>query len=1021
MSYFYFKELIAINKEEKSYKFNEMLSEYLKKFIKDGMGLEVRIIEEGNKVRKGKSVRSIVAFNNCIYVGKEKEKVCCFSIENMSDIILQYSPWAGSDWDIGVFFVPNPIDFNSMETCTSKDRDVNYINVQYLDLDCTDEEIRKDELKLKKWKKEQYYKLLKHPVKPSIIIRTKHGLHCYWLINEGKKEKFRGIQMQLIQEFGGDPSCVNLSHCLRLPGFYHRKDLKNPYPVSIAHKDYNLRYTQEGLEKLLPSLTKETLKEIKKRQRETKPLGIDKSSQKKVFELIKSKIDYVKDYAKKITTHCVLPGHPDINPSAWIDKEYLWYHCGSSNCGVHMPLEELSEEMGWDDVLEELRKPQYEINLEEKYKEIKNCMVKVEDIEELKLDEEEEVIKNKIVAAIMAEFKKRGQQPNPKHKKYIEDIVTILLKGKPSNIPDLIPLDMGGGKSTIIEIFLSEMLKINPNYGTVVVVERIEDAKKLASKINERAETEVAYPVYGFEKDECSAGKMKCVKDKKIKTQDGRFFRTTKCDYFDVCRYAQQYEIKNNFPITIITHERLLINNKNTNLDNYYGYFIDKDGFKHPRTKIFIDEKPKLVSTFSCTKKYLKKFWDFFRLDSQEQELELERAMNQVEKCFELSTKKIRENIEPIDPDFVFSEQFWDEVLIKYDYKQDSYKTLLFIENLIRNGGHRDVNSKNVTVSTSVYNPTYSTINFHTVIFDGTADIDLSYKHNEYRVFNFEPIRTYENFTMYQCDFIKSSKKELKKTEVLIAFCNEVKRIAEDYPNSKIYVPVYQKQEEEIKGHLKSYIDSGRVMVDHFNGTRGKNDYLYCDIVVVGGILHKNEVFYIGLHRAKNQSFSDDINCHRSTKTKNRSFNNPEIELTKVADMVVDITQEIKRSKQRDNTRSVEGKLFIFTAEDELLKVLPYKFPGCKVEEWLPNQLVESKLMQKQNHKQAKNEKIIIDIFKGLTSDKSCLQEIIKMSGLNKSVVTRTIIKPLVQAVISELGYQKIKVGREVFFVRETS
>ena len=63
--------------------------------------------------------------------------------------------------------------------------------------------------------------------RPNIIIETSPGrFHVYWLINGHLPlEDFKPVQQKFNSRFGGDPSICDRPRVMRLPGFYHRKDV----------------------------------------------------------------------------------------------------------------------------------------------------------------------------------------------------------------------------------------------------------------------------------------------------------------------------------------------------------------------------------------------------------------------------------------------------------------------------------------------------------------------------------------------------------------------------------------------------------------------------------------------------------------------------------------------------------------------------------------------------------------------------------------------------------------------------
>lgn len=128
----------------------------------------------------------------------------------------------------GIFFVVN--------SGGNSDRRINKINAQFFECDTLSLE-------------EQMENISKFSLEPSIIVQTKKSLHVYFLIKNGKVEKFREIQKKLAKHFNGDGSCINESRVMRVPGFYHCKE--EPVRVKCIKFNPNLFYTQEDLEREL--------------------------------------------------------------------------------------------------------------------------------------------------------------------------------------------------------------------------------------------------------------------------------------------------------------------------------------------------------------------------------------------------------------------------------------------------------------------------------------------------------------------------------------------------------------------------------------------------------------------------------------------------------------------------------------------------------------------------------------------------------------------------------------------------
>ena len=134
----------------------------------------------------------------------------------------------------GIFFVVN---FGGHDGNT-----ITRINAQFVDIDHGEIE-------------EQIAKIQSFVLEPSLIVRTRRGLHCYWLMKNAEIERFSHVQKQLVRQFDGDPSCVDLPRVLRVPGFTHHKD--EPFLIACVKYNPELRYTQEQLEAVLPVVEEE--------------------------------------------------------------------------------------------------------------------------------------------------------------------------------------------------------------------------------------------------------------------------------------------------------------------------------------------------------------------------------------------------------------------------------------------------------------------------------------------------------------------------------------------------------------------------------------------------------------------------------------------------------------------------------------------------------------------------------------------------------------------------------------------
>jgi hypothetical protein len=89
------------------------------------------------------------------------------------------------------------------------------------------------------------------PLEPSIVVRSGHGLHAYWILKEPTEPAIlECLSKGLAKALGGDHA-FDAARILRLPGTMNRKDPANPVPVEVdvleASRTYNASDIQDAL------------------------------------------------------------------------------------------------------------------------------------------------------------------------------------------------------------------------------------------------------------------------------------------------------------------------------------------------------------------------------------------------------------------------------------------------------------------------------------------------------------------------------------------------------------------------------------------------------------------------------------------------------------------------------------------------------------------------------------------------------------------------------------------------------
>ena len=95
-------------------------------------------------------------------------------------------------------------------------------------------------------KEEQMSKIKELVLKPSMIIESKNGFHCYWKATNATIDNYAKIERGIIQKLNADKACKDPVRLLRMPYFYHKKDINNPFLVEIVEEN-SKEYTEDKM------------------------------------------------------------------------------------------------------------------------------------------------------------------------------------------------------------------------------------------------------------------------------------------------------------------------------------------------------------------------------------------------------------------------------------------------------------------------------------------------------------------------------------------------------------------------------------------------------------------------------------------------------------------------------------------------------------------------------------------------------------------------------------------------------
>lgn len=103
-------------------------------------------------------------------------------------------------------------------------------------------------------KEEQMDRIKSLVLKPSFIVETNKGYHCYWKVknfNPNREQSqilynYREVELGLVKKLNADRHATDVSRLLRYPDFYHMKNPDKPFLVKIIEKN-TCEYTEEQM------------------------------------------------------------------------------------------------------------------------------------------------------------------------------------------------------------------------------------------------------------------------------------------------------------------------------------------------------------------------------------------------------------------------------------------------------------------------------------------------------------------------------------------------------------------------------------------------------------------------------------------------------------------------------------------------------------------------------------------------------------------------------------------------------
>ncbi len=573
----------------------------------------------------------------------------------------------------------------------------------------------------------------------------------------------------------------------------------------------------------------------------------------------------------------------------------------------------------------------------------------------------------------------RGQSISDDDAKYAFKTFYAWTRHEPMKNPVVIAAECGFGKSTLLEIFVRNMVRTSDSFGCIVVKQKIEEVEVFVEAINTdrmkhglARRHDYAFGIYGYDASRMS-----------------------------FAQYQSQFSRQTFYPVLVMTAEMFARQSNMRNLDRFSSFY-DKEEVRHRRNLLLIDERPVLTKEYTFT---------FDRLNELSQNVrrlihQLHGKDTKVYSNFNRKLQKLRvtleeyrdetrtkERIEPIDRHYLIDESLrrdWSN-----HYEGDDFDALSSFEKVIRHGGIVSVKDGEARLM-ATQKTHYEWMQFNPFILDATAETDPYYDSYDFHMFRPDNPHVYSNMTFYVGDGANLSKMFFNRHPQSIQSVSDmVKEISTKH--KKTMLVSYKENIPKLSEQLINEIESGKIAMKHFDSGRSTNDYRDCDAAVFLGWLLKGDLFYPEVASAiYDRPLGIDSKPDQIYGFK---FLDPQVEQFKVRDMVTERIQDIHRVRPRSKVDPIS--VYLFHKDEELLDGIIDNFSGAKKVDFVP--------LQKLSGKEDAAD-LVINFFKEMrTGQRVKGKELYEQLNIHRNTFSQTLKDQRVMEAMKRYGITKEK------------
>ena len=596
-------------------------------------------------------------------------------------------------------------------------------------------------------------------------------------------------------------------------------------------------------------------------------------------------------------------------------------------------------------------------------------------------------------------------QISDKQTKFYSDCTKLILSELNTKLPIIIPAKCGFGKSTFIKTLIETLISHKDEVGEeymqlIVVANRINDLNDLKNSIEKEHGRYGDIPyitvLQSWNKN------IKCLNERdpilNYKASQNRCNQN--CEYKE-CSLIKQYKEMDISPILAITTERLNMISKENSIDKYK--------FFHNNTKkrefLLIDEKPVIFNNKSISLadiNELKNILLKYQTNRNKQSIYNKKKSDILDKLDSIEKLLISyiKDYDKYDNFFILPEEIdfmtdWKMVFgNKYNKKTANIKQMFengIVWNKYRNNFYL------------IQDTTFNTGDLKTFIFDGTASMTLEYRNRDFVTIKMDDYKDFNNLTFHVINESISKSKIKEYPEKLTAICDWIN----SYFKTDTYVISYkealgykvdEKLTEKLKNNSHIILDDNKV--PHFGNTKGENLWNKCNNMVQIGwnILDSGSYIakYLSLNAGEKEKLislkNEPHEIYSLLKNSNGVFDNIDIDIHKIFDMIVNFEQEVFRTNIREFSSTEMVNVYVFLSSnknnDYLKALIEVRFWGCKVKEYKVKELGEYNEKKYLNSKGREDIKKFINWLDGKLANS-------ELKGKNHGVLTREIEEDL--------------------------